>query len=522
MRYIKIFELYNNELKADQFAIKLKVNDNMYQYIKKYLTLHNGLKYLELFTFFLSSIDTETLVSLYETIHKYSNLLKERKIYPLEYLDMSKNSFKQYELLSDAIFKAMQENDKKKFAYSFISNKYKHLLNDKIINLLYTLKDKSNRNELQGRIFNKLAIIKTSDDLLDRIEEVVNENPYWNKKYILDTIKNSGIGKVLYNKNNNILIDIQENYDLLCDLVCKDKDIKNHNWCIVRSDGTFNSYILDYKKILVYFDFDLSENDANSYIGMQVAPVSNTIISAYDSYDDRFDITSNIPKIVKYIKGYTEDEVVKKYGKKNGEDSITPWSATEFGLIKYMRYYLDELASPSELKEKGYMLVKQACNNGNCDMLMLLLSNKYIVDALKFVVDDGKILKLLVRVTSNITDANVLNNVINILQPFTGIQIGDLVLSDGKYGLVMSNIKYEDEQYVVDVCIRSRGGDIVVLDISEIELVDSSNSSPMSDVEAYTSIAKKHGITLNPKYEEYLNYDEDEDWEYNDKNEDDY
>ncbi len=501
MRYIKIFELYNKEEKADLLAKQLNIIDDKYQWLKNYLKVNKGIKYLELFTFFSKKVELNNLKYLYEDMFKYSNLIKEKNIKPLDYLDLNKDPYKQYEKLSDIIFKEIQNSNKRKFALSFISNKYKHLLNDDIIELLYKLKDKNNRDELQGKIFNKLALIKTSDELLVKIKEIININPHWNKEFIIKTTK-EGYGNILYDIDNTLLVDINENYDLLCKLVCYDKDIRKHNWCIVRSDGTFKSYINDYKKILIYFDFNLNENDNKSYIGMQVLPVSNDILSAYDAYDEKFDILEYKPVLKKYIKGYDEDSVVKMHK----ENNITIYFAVEIGLIKYLKYYLHELASPSELEDKANFIVKQAAFAGKYDILKLLISNKYILNGL----DTLKIKNILINIKDRIVEENVFlyNKIGDILLPLLDIKVGDLVFikSDRCFGLVVSDFKYEDGYYVSDVCYRNQGGEVISTTLDDCDIVKINVIETLIDnhhISAYKSIAKDHNVTINPKYEQW-------------------
>ncbi len=92
--------------------------------------------------------------------------------------------------------------------------------------------------------------------------------------------------------------------------------------------------------------------------------------------------------------------------------------------------------------------------------------------------------------------------------------IGDLVFnktlgSRGLVGLVISEGKYNDEYEVTeyDVLYRGYSGDVIATDESDIVditegYIDFAENN--GDLSAYSSISKKHGITLNSKYQDAI------------------
>ena len=98
--------------------------------------------------------------------------------------------------------------------------------------------------------------------------------------------------------------------------------------------------------------------------------------------------------------------------------------------------------------------------------------------------------------------------------------IGDLVFnktlgSRGLVGLVISEGKYNDEYEVTeyDVLYRGYSGDVIATDESDIVditegYIDFAENN--GDLSAYSSISKKHGITLNSKYQDSIDENSDE------------
>lgn len=98
--------------------------------------------------------------------------------------------------------------------------------------------------------------------------------------------------------------------------------------------------------------------------------------------------------------------------------------------------------------------------------------------------------------------------------------IGDLVFnktlgSRGLVGLVISEGKYNDEYEVTeyDVLYRGYSGDVIATDESDIVditegYIDFAENN--GDLSAYSSISKKHGITLNSKYQDAIDENSDE------------
>jgi hypothetical protein len=92
--------------------------------------------------------------------------------------------------------------------------------------------------------------------------------------------------------------------------------------------------------------------------------------------------------------------------------------------------------------------------------------------------------------------------------------IGDLVWAKdmgnhGLVGLVMSNpTKDEDEMSIYDVYYRGYNGDIIPTREDEIEeLIEADRlyyAENNGDLLHYPNIAKKLNITINPKYQQYL------------------
>lgn len=100
-------------------------------------------------------------------------------------------------------------------------------------------------------------------------------------------------------------------------------------------------------------------------------------------------------------------------------------------------------------------------------------------------------------------------------------KIGDLIFNKhvgnkGLVGLIISDSHKDDDGVLVhDVLYRGYGGDVIETPLTDmVDIIDGgymSTSVNNGDISAYKSISSKKGITLNSKYKEYLDNEDNDD-----------
>jgi hypothetical protein len=312
----------------------VNINKKNKNYKKLAELLHNNMGYMSVFYKFrveenISFSDIERLLSLIKT---YKNLLKSYKINPLKY--------DTFENLDDDINKAIIRNDNLKFTKSFISNKYKYLIDEEIISLFGEIKKHtSSHKDVQNYLTGKLAAYKKIEDFKEAIIKVLNSlNGSWD----IDTyrVKIEMAGGIITKELSNILIVLIPNYQV-------SNKLGSSMWCISRSMNYWKSYVTETNIQYFIFDFNKKINDNNRLIGVTVSldpSYKNYIYANHDYSDSHFigfggyyneanEYYSNIKKeILKTLsknqilhlikKGYTLNQHIIKYYKFSKEEIL--------------------------------------------------------------------------------------------------------------------------------------------------------------------------------------------------------
>lgn len=224
----------------------------------KYLSRKNPSLSKQFVSLYEQKKATVPLIELfYRRYTQYKQLLKAK--------NFNLSNFSTIEKAEDHMHNLIKENEKKKYINSFLSNKYKHLLDESNTNLFGELQEKELDRKIIENGLNKIASFKTPNDLnkaLSNILNSVNNNSLEKmRKKIEET---NGARVVFENKIQEVLIAEIEFYPA-------SQKLGSSSWCISYSSNYFNSYVrphdgLNKNRQLFIYDFK-AENNNKSLIG---------------------------------------------------------------------------------------------------------------------------------------------------------------------------------------------------------------------------------------------------------------
>lgn len=207
-------------------------------------------------------------------IIKYKNLIKSKKIEII--------NFNNLEEIYDKLTAEIYKNEKRVYANSFFSKKYKKLLNWNNINALWEIKDSGYSRDAVQRVINKMAKYKNPEDL----NEVLSKELESLNKFNMKETKN----KLLHLEEGRdyLVVDENQENDTLIINICSynaSKVLGSKNWCISTSSSMFNNYVGLQNKQFFLFDYRQKVESPMSMIGFTVDVNSKTIKHAHSKYD---------------------------------------------------------------------------------------------------------------------------------------------------------------------------------------------------------------------------------------------
>ena len=332
--------------------------------------------------------DIDEVSRVFDLTKKYSQLLKNNNISPIEminpdeYLKISNFSDKAKRLiksnkkiyryffleeLEDKLKDIIIDNDKNKFVKKFISNKYKHLVNDKTKTLFYELKEIGNKlkwdnphKKIQSLLTDKLIIFKTPEDLNSALEKVIEQiKGGWNTDDVSEMTIEAG-ATVVHKDDRFVIVDINEDYDIVCEL-------GSPKWCIVYSKSQFNNYLEFPNKQYIIYDTYIDRTDNKSMIGATINFNKNELGKFYTAHD-----RSDASISEKYLK----DLGIRKYLKKMSHGEIEA-NSDNLSWEQKIKYHLNDILFGD--LEDGVIDVEK-----NIDEITRLLINYSNLEVFKF------------------------------------------------------------------------------------------------------------------------------------------
>lgn len=241
----------------------------------------------------------DIVIALYLKIRNHHNLIKVNKINLLE--------INNFEKMDDLISKLIRESSLNKFISSFLSSKYKKLLNENCIELFSQIYDLKLEKNILNQAFKKVARIHDEKNFESFLVDIIKSNSNFGLSSTLKIIKeqNLNVDVISINhKKNNLILRIND---------YKSSNILgSSSWCISYSKRWFDNYMkrkcsfgLTPSQYFI-FNFDLPQEHRYSKIGVTVS--KNTYIFAADRFDRAIPGSSNICKKIQRIHNEWIDE----------------------------------------------------------------------------------------------------------------------------------------------------------------------------------------------------------------------
>jgi hypothetical protein len=271
------------------------------------------------------------------------------------------------EELEDKLKDVIIDNDKNKFVKKFISNKYKHLVNDKTKTLFYELKEIGDKlkwdnphKKIQSLLTDKLIVFKTTEDLNSALEKVIEQiKGGWNTDDVSEMTIEAG-ATVVHKDDRFVIVDVHTDYDTVCEL-------GSPKWCIVYSKPQFDHYLEFPNKQYIIYDTYIDRTDDKSMIGATIKFNSNELGKLYTAHD-----RSDARIYEKYLKNLG----VRKYLKRMSHDEIKS-NSDNLSWNQKIKYHLNDIVI-SDL-EDGVIDVEK-----NIDEITRLLINYSNLQVFKF------------------------------------------------------------------------------------------------------------------------------------------
>lgn len=224
--------------------------------------------------------------------------LENKDILKLEGFNLIEQTIDDLEKIFDNMLKIVNDHKLNKYTNSIISNKYKHLYNEKSLKLFKRLIDmKVTEKQLQSLIGKKIAIFKTSTDLNNALQKQIDIFDGFTIDAMIDKLKRNNVKK--YISRNNILIFEVENYK-------QSVSLGSSSWCICYSNALFNKYTENEGKQYFIYDFSKKSDSMLSMIGLTLNH-KNEYMTAHQKDDTHI----NEEKVEKFIKLIHENMVFK-------------------------------------------------------------------------------------------------------------------------------------------------------------------------------------------------------------------
>jgi len=345
-------------------------------------------KYIELFSKFKNE-PFERLKKLYDKLNTY------RDIYDFKYI----SKLNTYEQVDDFISKLVIDKEKKDYVHQFLSNKYKHLVNDETIELFHQIRqvigdDKSVMNDL---IIKKIAQYRSVIDFNKDLNIILtNLTGEFNIKNIIKRIK---LIPLFYDKRV-VIYDIKSYQEM--------SKINNPKWCIVRDEKTFYTfYIKNLTKQYVLYDTSKAVTDSLHLIGVTIYPngsighihdyndnnlkSKNKSMDIHDLYVTKYMIPDNKDIVDRYIEENIKYDVVNimRYGlteyfikgvesgkaDPSAKDNFVIRCASENGYLNIVKYLMSlDKSYKVDPSVKDNFAIRYAASNGYLDIVKYLMS----------------------------------------------------------------------------------------------------------------------------------------------------
>lgn len=216
-------------------------------------------------------------VDFHSAIIAAETFLDNQDILKIEKFDFLNQNYTSFENLDDNMNETIREHQFKKFAFSIVSNKYKHLYNDETMEILKELHDMGiTSTTLQDLVGKKIAAYKNASDFnaaLNKMFDVFNK---FSMNYIVEQADECQA--IIVSKEDNLLIVKINNFE-------QSQALGSNSWCLSRESHYYNSYTSDNAKQYFIYDFNKNSKNKDSMIGLTLSS-SGLINNSHYKNDD--------------------------------------------------------------------------------------------------------------------------------------------------------------------------------------------------------------------------------------------
>jgi hypothetical protein len=236
-----------------------KLTESKYSYFRGSVDIAKSLinhklrkkpKYKEFFKkAFFKDNNLETTLDTIDYFFKLEQVLKNKKI------DITVLKNEKSEFVYDKLMNIEKEHKIENYAKSLLSNKYKHFITPKSLELFEEIIDAGlSKSHLQNHIGRKLASFKTQEYFEDGLKNYLNLINEFELKIVKEKSKQLNVDIIL--EKENLLILKVNDYNTSNILG------KGTNWCISRNESLFNTYV-KHENNNQYFIYDFSKDSKN-------------------------------------------------------------------------------------------------------------------------------------------------------------------------------------------------------------------------------------------------------------------
>lgn len=230
------------------------------------------------------------------------------------------NLFKElsFEGVDDHMNSMVNKYKLNQYANSILSNKYKHLLNDNVLDSFKILKDSGvSEKSLQSFVGKKIAAMQDSEQFSRYLDKVVEHFSGFSEDILLDKLSTFDL-KPIYHKDEVVVFQVNT--------FEQSKALGSPAWCIARENSYFNDYTSENSIQYFMYDFSKSEKDSLSMIGFTTYQTGQLRAKHLKDDDEYYNMPESFKNIVNNViynnkSAYTglSSDLLKQLEEKFGE-----------------------------------------------------------------------------------------------------------------------------------------------------------------------------------------------------------
>lgn len=218
--------------------------------------------------------------------------LEHEQILKNSNFDFNSMKEKGAEEIDDKMHAVVRDYKIKKYAYSVLSNKYKHLYTDECFKYFKELHDSGiTESHLQSYVGKKLAAFEDPEEFRAYINKLANQFSGFNIDALQPSLDKHGL-KPVFVEDDLYVFEI-ESFE-------QSKDIGSPSWCIARTRHYFDDYKTANSHQYFIFDFKKAKEDNDSMIGITLLKDGN-FKTQHLKNDDYMSVNNHLKTIRKKI-----------------------------------------------------------------------------------------------------------------------------------------------------------------------------------------------------------------------------